>query len=291
MAEKGESSTGLKPKDVPSREDFSDFAIVCENGQELHCHKIKLAEVSPVFYRMMMKKDCTEMKTNKIQMTEFDQETVEGFLDYIYADLELVPVQNQYKKKFYQKRLTAELLRFSHMYDVKNLMEKCVEHLKKNVGDANAVEVWTVAEAIGHEELKKVALEHLGKKKDKLLEVAGMRESFQSPQLMESLVNYLIRQPIPPKDENSINIRVKCESRFREMTTVTIQVKQSDFVKNMKALTDKRLEEAGFPHWKCCIGSFRTYPSGEIWIEDHRTLGYYNLVNQSTICCNVVYVN
>merc|ERR1719187_2232140 len=129
-----------------------------------------------------------------MQMTQFDQETVKSFLDYIYEEHELIPDQDVYKRSFDKKRLTAELLRFSHMYDVKNLLQQCVEKWK-NVDDANAVEVWTVAEAIGHEELKKVALEHLWKKKDKLLEVAGMRESFQSPQLVESLVSYLTCLP------------------------------------------------------------------------------------------------
>ena len=88
MAAKDESSTGLKAKDVPSREEFSDFTIVCENGQEVKCHKIMLAKASPVFCRMM-RKDCTETKTNKIQLAEFDQETVESFLDYNYAEQEL----------------------------------------------------------------------------------------------------------------------------------------------------------------------------------------------------------
>ena len=117
-----------------------------------------------IFHAMMMK-NFVETNTNKMELTEFDQETVEGFLDYIYAEHELVLDQDMYKRTFDKKRLTAELLRFCHRYDVKNLLEKCMEHLKKNVDDVNAVEVWTVAEAIGHEELKKVALEYLGKKK------------------------------------------------------------------------------------------------------------------------------
>ena len=39
---------------VSRREEFSDFALVLENGQELKCHRNKLAEVSPVF-RMILK--------------------------------------------------------------------------------------------------------------------------------------------------------------------------------------------------------------------------------------------
>ena len=136
MAAKNNSSTFPTTKGVPIREDFSDFTIILENGQEVKCHKIKLAEASPVF-RAMLKKDFVETKNSKMQMTEFGQETVESFLDYIYAEQRLIPDQDVYKRNFDKKRLTAELLRFCHMFDVTNLMEKCIEHLKKNVEDTN----------------------------------------------------------------------------------------------------------------------------------------------------------
>merc|ERR1719295_1130970 len=88
-------------EDVLIREEFSDFTIVMANGQEVKCHKFMLAKASPVF-RAMLKKDFLETKTNRMQMTEFDPETVQSFMDYIYADQEVV-----------SEKITAELLRFS----------------------------------------------------------------------------------------------------------------------------------------------------------------------------------
>merc|ERR1719259_1547214 len=162
-----------------------------------------------------------------MHLTDFDQETVESFLDYIYGEQKFVPGQNVFKRRFDKKRLTAELLRFCHMYDLRSLLEMCIEHLRKNMDDGNAVEVWTVAEAIGHEDLKKVALEYLGKKKEKLLEVSGVEESFQSPQLMKSLVNHLICQPVLPDGEAIITFYVHCckgmSGSYMSGCTVTVQ--------------------------------------------------------------------
>ena len=68
---------------------------------------------------------------------------------------------------------------------VKTLFQLSLECTKKNVGDANVVDVWRCAEAIsrsrGDEELKISALEYLEEKDDKVTEVPGMEESFQSP--------------------------------------------------------------------------------------------------------------
>ena len=87
---------------VPGREEFANFSIVLQNGQEVKCHKIMLAKASPVFCAMM-RKECTETKTNQIQLTEFDQDTVESFLDYIYAEEFLVPDQDVIKRTFDKK--------------------------------------------------------------------------------------------------------------------------------------------------------------------------------------------
>jgi len=283
-----------EPEDLLNREEFSDFAIVVENGQEVKCHKVMLAKASPVF-RAMLKKDFLETKTNKMQMTEFDSETVQSFLDYIYEDHELVPDQDVYKRNFDKKRLTAELLRFSHMYDVRNLLKKCIEHQKKNVDDTNAVQVWTVAEAIGNEELREVALEYLTKKKDKLLEVPGMRESFLSPQLMESLVDYLMCRPtqiVTNPSASTITVTVRCiyEDSRNLHSIHGIEVENSHSVMILRALTDQKLMRDGLGRWQCNVDSFRRQDSSgnfSVVLHEHKTLRSYNLQNQSTVRCTV----
>merc|ERR1719481_542148 len=99
-----------------------------------------------------------------MKVTEFQQVTVEAFLDYIYADKKLNPAQDTYQSVFDNKRLTPDLLRMCHMYHVKTLLDKCVEHLMKNIMDTNVVDIWVVAEKIGNDGLKEMALDHIGKK-------------------------------------------------------------------------------------------------------------------------------
>jgi len=168
------------------------------------------------------------------------------------------------------------------MYDVKNLLKKCVEHLRKNVDDTNAVEVWTVAEAIGHEELKKVALEHLGRQNEELLEVPGVKESFQSPQLVESLVKHLISL-VP----SHINVTVQCTSADGFVLIATIKVKKSVTVEKLRELTDNCLNERGYSAWKCQSGTFRHQNSADYFDAD-QTLKFYKLEDQSTIKCTIV---
>ena len=93
MAARDEDSRGSLPDDSLGREEFSDFSLILKNGQELKCHKVKLAEVSP-FFRTMFRQDCLETQNNQMKVTEFEPETVASFLDYIYADLDLANDQD-----------------------------------------------------------------------------------------------------------------------------------------------------------------------------------------------------
>ena len=138
--------------DVSKREEFSDFALILKDGQELKCHKVVLAKVSP-FFCAMLRQGCVETETNKMKVTEFEPDTVESLLDYIYAELVLDPVHKHYQRNFDEDRLTPVLLRMSHMYQIINLQDECVKHLMENIEDTNAVDIWSVAETIGHVEL------------------------------------------------------------------------------------------------------------------------------------------
>ena len=119
----------------PDREEFSDFALVLQDGRELPCHKVVLARESP-FFRKMLKQDGEETHTNKMKVTEFEPATAESFLDFVFADLKHVPKHDMFKKDFDRSRLTTELLRMSHLYDMKILQDICAKHLKKNIVDA-----------------------------------------------------------------------------------------------------------------------------------------------------------
>jgi len=72
----------------------------------------------------------------------------------------------------------------------------CAEYLEKNIliADANVVEIWSLAETLENEKLKKRALDYLGKKQKMIDVVPGLRETLKDLQVMESLVNYMSAQ-------------------------------------------------------------------------------------------------
>ena len=102
-----------------------------------------------------------------MKVPDFEPDTVKTFLDFIYADLKHVPDQDFFKKKFDDKRLTSDLLRMSHVYEVTMIQDKYVEHLKKSINDTNVVDIWSAAETTCSKGLKEAALKHIGKKQTK----------------------------------------------------------------------------------------------------------------------------
>ena len=284
MASKNKS---LTLKDGPRRDDFSDFALVLNNGQELKCHKIKLAEVSQ-FFCSMLKRDCIETKSNKMEVPEFDPETVESFLDYIYADYKKVPEQDVYKRSFDKKRTTPDLLRMCHMYEVTDLLEECTKYLVNNINDNNAVDIWGVAETIGNVGLKKLALDHLGSKGDQLLEVPRLKESFQSLQLVESLVSYLSHQSPTTSSKDVITVKVRCYTPYEQPHRYeqAVQVKLSDTVKTLRLLVTDSLFDVSGSRWRCRPGSCRKRGCNR-FEEEHRTLRFYNITTETVLECDI----
>ena len=129
-----ESPSGSSDPDIPGREEFTDFALVPKNGQEQKCHKIMLAKVSP-FFCAMLRQNFVETTTNKMNVPEFDVDTVRSFLDYIYEY-----IWDPWNFSFNMYRLTPELLRMSHMYRVKILQDECINHLMQTIEDSQYVD-------------------------------------------------------------------------------------------------------------------------------------------------------
>jgi len=293
MATKNDSLTGLMAEDALQREEFADFTLVLKDGQELKCHKFKLAEVSLVF-RAMLRKDCVETQTSRMKVTEFDRDTVESFLDHIYADLEMVSGQDVSieKRNFDMKRLTPALLRMCHMYEVKDLQERCVQYLTENIEDINAVDIWSAAEMISNEDLKNVALMYLWSVGPKLPDVPGLKDTFQSPILMESFVNYICRQR---EEHEVITVTVRC-LRLQDLALVEIklQVKWFATVKDMRFEIDNYLKNyrdcpsLEVHRYRCKAGSLKIASTSTI-LEEHKKVNSYKLKYGSKILCDVFY--
>ena len=170
-------------KDV-RQDEFADFTIRLKDGREIKCHKIILARVSPVFLRIL-RHDNVETRTNTMTLDAFEPETVEAFLDFIYLP--------QGSRSLEETRLTLDLLKMSHMYDVKYLLDKCTENLIKTIEDDNAVQLWSVAELLSIDELKEAVLEYLAQKGEEMLEVPGFKETCESPEMKTSLTTFMAK--------------------------------------------------------------------------------------------------
>jgi len=306
MATAGQSpSTSLDSADKLQREEFADFALVLKDGQELKCHKVKLAEAS-LFFRAMLRQECVETRTNKMKVTEFEQGTVESLLDYIYADQGLLGVSknvaewasksdklerlNVDKRNFDLKRLSPELLRMCHMYQVKTLEEKCVLYFIETIQDTNAVDIWRVAEMIDNNKLKKVALDYLWKKGETMSDVPGLKETFQSPLLVESLVNFLGKWKTTAEDEVKTFIVTVVLDHNSEILFCDRRVKGkvTHSVHSLRLLIDEDLEQARLDNkvahiYKCKPGTLRLCISDECFDEE-KTIAFYNLEYPLIFC-------
>merc|ERR1712029_334238 len=134
------------------------MGITLASGQELKCHKVILAQNSSVF-ATMLKSELEEGKTNKMKLDRFDDVTVFYFLGYIYARNEHIQVKaylpggypapgNFYQRNFQKEKLTLELFKMAHLYNVKDLLADCTEYLKTTItvaSMANAMEIWREA--------------------------------------------------------------------------------------------------------------------------------------------------
>ena len=168
-----------------------------------------------------------------------------------------------------------------------------------NINDDNVVSTWSAADSTSNDELKKVALNYLGMKQSKLIEVPGLKESFKSTQFVESLVNYMSEKMAPSCNEFII-VNVTCTLSGNELLTFTrqIQMKKCYAIKFLRFLIDESLE--GVPpvkgcfnihhrpmdHYRCLAMSIKL-PGSSIFLDEKRTLGSYDLPNQCRLECSL----
>jgi len=171
---------------------WPDFTLVLETGEELKCHKMMLARSSP-FFEAMLSTDCEETRTNRMIVKEIGLETVMAFLEYIYAEQEWMAKQDEdvYTFKFDKAKMTPELMKLAHMYDVKSLHHQCVDYLWQNICDDNAVGIWIEAERCKDSDLIKCVLKYIASKSGEIPNLPRMKEAFKSPKLMEHLSVFL----------------------------------------------------------------------------------------------------
>jgi len=161
----------VEQAETPWDDYLSDFTLVLDSGERLKCHKLVLANASPVLKTMLMT-EMKEAKTNEMNMRGFTLETVTGFLRYIYADAASVSwkylfrnenneITWRFEKDFSIKDFgepSPQLMRLAHMYEMKDLVMICADSLKLSKPDENtpwtAKDVQKLAFDLGNEGLK-----------------------------------------------------------------------------------------------------------------------------------------
>ena len=128
-------------------EKLSDVKLVCD-GQEFPCHKFMLSARSQVF-QAMFSSDLEENASEMINIEDFDVDTIKSFLKYLYTD------------KFEDDSVNCELLRIADKYDVKGLVQSCVNHIEKKMTLENILEVIYNAFLIDNKELLKASTEFI----------------------------------------------------------------------------------------------------------------------------------
>jgi len=204
----------------------TDFTIAMKSGEKVKVHQHILAENSEVF-ETMLDQEFVETKKKEMSIEQFDTATVVSFLEYLYAGsiddpktLERIkagsgPGTYIYKRSFDQGKLTLDLLRMAHMYQVEDLKLDCYEHLEKTVCDDNAVELLKVAHTFENKRLSSVAISHLvdGPQAKPLREIPGFKEAFQSHgEAMQALMEAFAEKTSTLKRENA-DLKETCHWR------------------------------------------------------------------------------
>jgi len=239
------------------------------------CHKTVLVKCSP-FFKAMLSLDCEETMNNRMKVKDFSVEVVVTFLEYLYAEYERIPEQDVYKRKFDKTRITPQLMKMCHMYQVESLHQECLKYLMENISDANAVGTWIEAERCESKDLKHLAIKHIAKKKEHIHSIPGMDETYQCPELMKSMVEFLSSRSAEDFFEKSIKVMVKHK---KQKVAVEVYIKPSDTV---MALKDAYV----LARWKEGTNTKRSFLAVDengIELEDNRTLESYNIKEKAVI--------
>ena len=141
-----------------------DAKIICE-GKTFECHKIVLSSRSDVFATMFKNKSMSEAQSGVVEIDDFKADVIEAMIDFIYND--------EIKEK---KKITANLLRAAEKYNIGDLVEFCIEHLKTNLSLDSVLDVLVVAHLINEKELFDAASDFFKKNSDSVVKTKDWEE-------------------------------------------------------------------------------------------------------------------
>jgi BTB/POZ domain len=118
---------------------FSDFTITA-GDQEFKVHKNVVGSRSPVF-AAIFESDMKEEKTGEMEITDFNAETVERLLSFLYTGV-------------VQEKGAMDLYAIASKYQVARLKLKCQEIIISSINNSNALEIFKFANLYLAEQIK-----------------------------------------------------------------------------------------------------------------------------------------
>ena len=144
-------------------------------------HKFVLQLRSTVF-KTMLSSNLKESNTNEIIISDFDYDTVEEFIRFLYLDKCDAFVLDKHAKS---------LLAIAHKYAVTRLFRICESFLIDSLDIDNVVDILQLGDMYGAMELKREALKLIKKEFKALTKSGGRFYESLSPELMHEVMSQL----------------------------------------------------------------------------------------------------
>ena len=130
---------------------FSDFEIIC-GDKSWPIHKNILALKSDVIANLFLSEHWKESKKNRLHISDFEPETVEMMLHFVYTNTLPDPV-----------KCNADLLLIANKYNIRGLISFCGVELAKRISPSNAIDILDTAWKVNAEQLKNAAVSYISK--------------------------------------------------------------------------------------------------------------------------------
>jgi hypothetical protein len=144
---------------------LSDFFIICQH-KTFPCHKDILAEKSPVFERMLSRDNFTESQTNTMRVEDFDSETLENMLHFIYS-----------QQLHDDECCLTDLLLIADKYDIKNLSEFCQGQIAREITLKNFNIIFELTTVINSKHLQDKVVTFMGLQWKNIREMGVFQEA------------------------------------------------------------------------------------------------------------------
>jgi len=133
----------------------------------------------------MFQHDCNENLTNEVAIEDFEDETIEDFVEFLY--------QGKLKD---EAKYTTDLLAMAHKYQVQAMQDTCTDYLAANVTKENVSQVWLVSETCEITKLIKSVHVFLAENWSLKKECDGLIEVIKShPEYMIDLCSHINSLP------------------------------------------------------------------------------------------------